>query len=108
MGRSAIIHHLKQDKHKKTVDLSASACRLFVDEFSLGNRNGSTQLQKERLCITLFATQSSSVPWIVRIIFELKFSCQNTECEAIALNLLAPFTLSELKNDLNNCEFLTV
>ena len=32
----------------------------------------------------------------------------STKCEAISLNFLAPFALSELKNNLDSSEFLSV
>ena len=41
-------------------------------------------------------------------LFKPSSSRERTKCEAIALNVLAPFTLSELKKDLNSNELLTV
>lgn len=111
-GKSEIDRHVESLKHKKALN-AVSKTRPVSTFFS------SKFDSKLAACEGVWAyhvikanhsfASSDCASKLFRTCFELqKFHCARTKCEAIAVNVFAPFSSQQIKKDLEMCNFVCV
>lgn len=114
-GRRDITRHLQTDKHTKSVNAAAGSSGLstFFRKTAFGDEEASLALAETVFAFhTVVHNQSfRSMDCTSKIIqrqFQKKFSCARTKTEAIIKKVLAPFAISELKQELENVDFISI
>ncbi|XP_025410915.1 uncharacterized protein LOC112683919 [Sipha flava] len=113
-GRSDITQHVKQKKHLLAVSSSSSnkVTNFFTN---VQSTNESKRIAAEE---GLFAYHTiihnhsfrsmDCTTSIIKKIYEKKFSCARTKCESIIVNVIAPFAIQQMLDELKSVKFLTI
>jgi len=115
-GRLDIEDHVKSEKHKKAVNAASSAN--IQSFFSRPNKDaGDKELQlAAKEAAFAYHTAMHDVSFktsdctsrLVKKLFEPKFASARTKTEAILNNVISPYILEKLLNDLKNATYITI
>lgn len=113
-GRSDIKDHMEKKKHKDALSAASSSKKLStlftkkmagLPELKLAAEEGTftyLTVVHNHSFRSMDCTSS-----LVRKLFERpKYNCARTKCEAIVVNVLAPYTLSVITEELKNARYL--
>ncbi|VVC35789.1 Hypothetical protein CINCED_3A001819 [Cinara cedri] len=117
-GRSDIKQHMEKKKH--TSALSSTSKSYKVTSYFI--KQGPAGLTSEGLKIAaeegMFAFHTivhnhsfrsmDCTTALIKMLHEKKFSCARTKCESIILNVLAPFAMDQIIDELKAVNFATV
>lgn len=106
-GKISIENHVKQDKHVRAVKAAASSKKVSIfftdDKFALQTAIAEGVWAYHVISENHSFRSADCATKVIRNVFKLeKFGCARTKCESIAVNVLAPYVIDEVKNDLSN------
>lgn len=115
-GRSDITQHVQKKKHRVAEAARSSSKKLTAFMTTQGklDEEGKRLAAEEGLFTFHTIKHNHSyrsmdcTSTLVRSLFEKKFSCGRTKCEAIVVNVLAPFALREITKDLQEAKYVSV
>lgn len=114
-GRNDIQRHLTSERHKKGMTAASSSASLTT--FFRQGTNSEEELELAKAeGLWAFHTVSHNQSFrsmectskLIQKLFQKKFRCGKTKCESIATNVIAPYSLSVLKAELNEVPFVCI
>lgn len=115
-GKASIEQHLNSDRHKKALSAASSSqslkiffksAKLTKEDLQVAACEGVWSYHVINSNHSFRSTDCSSQ--IIRRCFGMpKLTCAHTKCHSIVTRVFAPYEIEQLKNDLKNCNFVTV
>ncbi|XP_055524118.1 uncharacterized protein LOC129717880 isoform X2 [Wyeomyia smithii] len=114
-GRTDINRHLSTYKHKRALEAAATSSKLniFLRKADFGVKE--QELAHAEVVFTYHTIMHSQsfrsmncTSKLVRSLFEPKFSCGRTKTEAIAKNVLAPYSVDQTLTSMEYINFITI
>lgn len=113
-GNADIVRHLKSAKHLAALNAAAASQRIdkcFPSTSTFDTANAVMEGTWAYHIINANHSFKSSdcASQIFRTCFKMKkFTCSQTKCQAIVVNVLAPHAVTLLEKDLSQCRFVTI
>lgn len=114
-GRHDIQRHLTSDKHKKALTAASTSSTLtsYFRQEKYGDKE--SELAKAEglwafhtVCHNQSFRSMECTSKLIQKVFDKKFCCGKTKCEAIAKNVIAPYSLDTLQTELNDVPFICI
>ncbi|KAL0830853.1 hypothetical protein ABMA28_002959 [Loxostege sticticalis] len=114
-GKYDIQRHLTSEKHKKSLTAASSSSSLttYFRHEKYGDKEA--ELAKAEglwafhtVCHSHSFRSMDCTSKLIQKVFDKKFSCGKTKCEAIATNVIEPYSADVLKTELNDVPFICI